>query len=197
MNVKYTLLTISTLLSLVSCQTNEINIFDSAATATLEMVTLNQDLSYQFNGMEIGTLRCTQKEGVVSIDLAINNFPAGQLSYYHAVQIQTGTCKSPLSPWNLGKDPDYSFCNKLSMGEIWAKPKAEDLGNIFINEAGVGNFYLQTDLYNVGSKDATDIIGKIIYIHEVAENFTQECYEGHNHNHNNKKIACGTIELVN
>ena len=197
MNVKYTLLTISILLSLVNCQKSEINKFDSAATATLEMVTLNEDLSYQSNGMEIGTLLCTQKEGVVSMDLTINNFPTGQLSYYHAVQIHTGTCESPLSPWNLGKDPDYSFCNVLSMGEIWAKPKAGDLGNIFINEAGVGNFYFQTDLYNVGSKDATDIIGKIIYIHEVAENFTQECYEGHNHNHNNKKIACGTIELLN
>ena len=197
MNVKYTLLTISTLLSLVGCQKSEINKFDSAAAATLEMVTLNENLSYQFNGREIGTLRCIQKESVVSIDLAINNFPTGQLSYYHAVHIHTGTCESPLSPWNLGKDLDYSFCNVLSMGEVWAKPKAGDLGNIFINEAGVGNFYLQTDLYNVGSKDAIDIIGKIIYIYEVAENFTQECYEGHNHNHNNKKIACGTIELVN
>ena len=197
MNVKYTLLTISTFLSLANCQKSEINKFDLAAKATLEMVTLNEDLSYQSNGMEIGTLLCTQKEGVVSMDLTINNFPTGQLSYYHAVQIHTGTCESPLSPWNLGKDPDYSFCNVLSMGEIWAKPKAGDLGNIFINEAGVGNFYFQTDLYNVGSKDATDIIGKIIYIHEVAENFTQECYEGHNHNHNNKKIACGTIEFLN
>ena len=130
-------------------------------------------------------------------DLAINNFPTGQLSYYHAVHIHTGTCESPLSPWNLGKDLDYSFCNVLSMGEVWAKPKAGDLGNVFINEAGMGNLNLQTDLFNVGSKDATDIIGKIIYINEVAENFTQECYEGHNHNHNNKKIACGTIKLVN
>ena len=198
MNVKYTLLTISTpLLSLFNCQKSEINKIDKVATATLEMVTLNEDLYYQFNGMEIGALRCTQKEGIVSIDLAINNFPKGQLSYYHAVYIHTGTCESPLSPWNLGKDLDYSFCNVLSMGEVWAKPKAGDLGNIFINDAGVGNFNLQTDLYNIGSNDATDIIGKIIYINEVAENFTQECYEGHNHNHNNKKIACGTIKLVN
>ena len=198
MNVKYTLLTISTpLLSLFNCQKSEINKIDKVATATLEMVTLNEDLYYQFNGMEIGALRCTQKEGIVSIDLAINNFPKGQLSYYHAVYIHTGTCESPLSPWNLGKDLDYSFCNVLSMGEVWAKPKAGDLGNIFINDAGVGNFNLQTDFYNVGSNDATDMIGKIIYINEVAENFTQECYEGHNHYHNNKKIACGTIELVN
>lgn len=197
MNVKYTLLTISTLLSLVNCQKSEVTKFDSAAKATLEMVTLNEDLSYQSNRMAIGTPRCTQKDGVVNMVLTINNFPTGQLSYYHAVHIYTGTCESPLSPWNLGKNPAYIFCNVLSMGDIWAKPKAGDLGNIFINEAGVGNFYLQTDLYSLGSKDATDIIGKIIYIHEVAENFTQECYEGHNHNHNNEKIACGTIELLN
>ena len=127
------------------------------------MVTLNEYLSYQSNGMAIGTLRCTQKDGVVNMVLTINNFPTGQLSYYHAVHIYTGTCESPLSPWNLGKNPAYIFCNVLSMGDIWAKPKAGDLGNIFINKAGVGNFYLQTDLYSLGSKDATDIIGKIIY----------------------------------
>ena len=118
MKVKYTLLTTSTLLlSLVNCQKSELNKIDSVATATLEMVTLNEDLSYKFNGMEIGTLRCTQTEGIVSIDLAINNFPKGQLSYYHAVHIHTGTCESPLSPWNLEKDLDYSFV----MYSAWVK----------------------------------------------------------------------------
>jgi len=83
------------------------------------------------------------------------------------------------------------------MDEVWSKPKAGDLGNIFINDAGVGDFSLQTDLYTIGSNDASDIVGKIIYIHEVAENFKQECFEDHKHDHNNKKIACGTIELIN
>ena len=168
------------------------------ASATLEMVTLNEDSSYQFiNGTKIGTLLFIQKQDVVSIELEISNFPEGQLSYYHAIHIHNGTCESPLSKWNAGKDLDYSFCNVLSMGEIWAKPKAGDLGNIFINEKGEGKFNIQTDLYSIGSNSTSDVVGKIIYIHEAAENFIQECFEGHNHNHNNKKIACGRIELIN
>ena len=198
MKLKYALLVVSTsFLSLFSCQKNETDEIEIVASATLEMVMLNEDLSYQVNDTEIGIIRFTQKEDVVSIDLEVINFPEGQLSYYHAIHIHNGTCESPLSHWNLGKDLDYNFCNVLSMDEVWAKPKAGDLGNIFINEAGVGDFSLQTDLYTVGSNEASDIVGKIIYIHEVAENFSQECFEGHNHNHNNKKIACGTIELSN
>ena len=198
MKLKYALLVVSTpFLSLFSCQKNETDEIEIVASATLEMVMLNEDLSYQVNDTEIGIIRFTQKEDVVSIDLEVINFPEGQLSYYHAIHIHSGTCESPLSHWNLGKDLDYNFCNVLSMHEVWAKPKAGDLGNIFINEAGVGDFSLQTDLYTVGSNEASDIVGKIIYIHEVAENFSQECFEGHNHNHNNKKIACGTIELSN
>ena len=198
MKLKYALLVVSTpLLSLFSCQKNNTDEIEIVASATLEMVMLNEDLSYQVTDTEIGIIRFKQKEDVVSIDLEVTNFPEGQLSYYHAIHIHNGTCESPLSHWNLGKDLDYNFCNVLSMDEVWAKPKAGDLGNVFINEAGVGDFSLQTDLYTVGSNDASDIVGKIIYIHEVAENFSQECFEGHNHNHNNKKIACGTIELSN
>ena len=198
MKLKYVSLIISTpLLSLFNCQKAEMDQIEKKASATLEMVTINEDSSYQFNGTKIGALHFTQKEDVVSVDLEVSNFPEGQLSYYHAVHIHTGTCESPLSHWNLGKDLDYNFCNVLSMGEVWAKPKAGDLGNIFINESGMGEFNIQTDLYSIGSDDASNVVGKIIYIHEVAENFVQECFEGHNHNHNNKKIACGTIELVN
>ncbi len=198
MKLKYALLVVSTpLLSLFSCQKNNTDEIEIVASATLEMVMLNEDLSYQVTDTEIGIIRFKQKEDVVSIDLEVTNFPEGQLSYYHAIHIHNGTCESPLSHWNLGKDLDYNFCNVLSMDEVWAKPKAGDLGNVFINEAGMGDFSLQTDLYTVGSNDASDIVGKIIYIHEVAENFSQECFEGHNHNHNNKKIACGTIELSN
>jgi len=198
LKLKYALLIVSTpLLSLFSCQKNNTDEIEIVASATLEMVMLNEDLSYQVTDTEIGIIRFKQKEDVVSIDLEVTNFPEGQLSYYHAIHIHNGTCESPLSHWNLGKDLDYNFCNVLSMDEVWAKPKAGDLGNVFINEAGMGDFSLQTDLYTVGSNDASDIVGKIIYIHEVAENFSQECFEGHNHNHNNKKIACGTIELSN
>jgi|TARA_B110000091_G_scaffold150643_1_gene160320 Cu-Zn family superoxide dismutase len=198
LKLKYALLVVSTpLLSLFSCQKNNTDEIEIVASATLEMVMLNEDLSYQVTDTEIGIIRFKQKEDVVSIDLEVTNFPEGQLSYYHAIHIHNGTCESPLSHWNLGKDLDYNFCNVLSMDEVWAKPKAGDLGNVFINEAGMGDFSLQTDLYTVGSNDASDIVGKIIYIHEVAENFSQECFEGHNHNHNNKKIACGTIELSN
>jgi len=191
------LLVSTSLLNLFSCQKNEIDEIEIIASTTLEMVMLNEDLSYQVTDTEIGIIRFTQKEGVVSVDLEVTNFPEGQLSYYHAIHIHNGTCESPSSHWNLGKDLDYNFCNVLSMDEVWAKPKAGDLGNVYINEAGVGDFSLQTDLYTIGSNDASDIVGKIIYMHEVAENFKQECFEDHNHDHNNKKIACGTIELMN
>tara|TARA_B110000046_G_scaffold150145_1_gene158440 strand:+ start:2258 stop:2854 length:597 start_codon:yes stop_codon:yes gene_type:complete len=198
LKLKYALLIVSTpILSLLGCQKNEIDKIETVASATLKIVTINEDLSYEVSSREIGVIRFTQKEDVVSINLEVNDLPEGQLSYYHAIQIHTGTCESPLSHWNLGKDLDYNFCNVLSMDEVWAKPKAGDLGNVFISEAGVGNFNLQTDLYSVGSNDASDVVGKVIYIYEVAENFKQECFEGHNHNHNNKKIACGTIEFIN
>ena len=171
MKLKYAFLVVSTpLLNLFSCQKNEIDEIEIVASTTLEMVMLNEDLSYQVTDTEIGIIRFTQKEDVVSIDLEVTNFPEGQLSYYHAIHIHNGTCESPLSHWNLGKDLDYNFCNVLSMDEVWAKPKAGDLGNVYINEAGVGDFSLQTDLYTIGSNDASDIVGKIIYIHEVAEN---------------------------
>ena len=119
MKLKYALLVVSTpLLSLFSCQKNNTDEIEIVASATLEMVMLNEDLSYQVTDTEIGIIRFKQKEDVVSIDLEVTNFPEGQLSYYHAIHIHNGTCESPLSHWNLGKDLDYNFCNVLSMDEV-------------------------------------------------------------------------------
>ena len=50
------------LLSLIGCQKNETDDIEIVASATLQIVTLNEDLSYEVTDTEIGIIRFNKKK---------------------------------------------------------------------------------------------------------------------------------------
>ena len=92
-----------------------------------------------------------------------------------------------------------AFCEEESMGRLWLRPFAGDVGNIQIDDKGNGEFVLQTDLWSVGTGDETDVIETVLFIHHKSEDFVTECDPNHKHDgmaHTNMKIAGGTVTLA-
>jgi Cu/Zn superoxide dismutase len=82
------------------------------------------------------------------------------------------------------------------MGEAWVRPNAGDVGNIRTDISGSGTFEISTEFWKLGSNDNFDVAGLVIVLHADEEDFAQECFDAHDHAHNNPKIACGTIQLI-
>lgn len=114
-------------------------------------------------------------------------------NWSHAIHIHLGNCESPGAHWNRGDTTSY--CNETNLGEIWAKPKAGDVGNIVTDSEGYGFLNVDSEFWGVNTLDERDLVGALVIIHEGPEDFAQECFQVHNHVHSNRKIACGTIEL--
>ena len=161
------------------------------AKANIYAVTSVSDDSYTVSTQEIGAATFSERNGIVTIKInAIDLTPSNR----HAIHIHEGTCESPDAHWN--QNTQASFCTALNLGAAWAKPYAGDVGNIRADATGTGYFELSTEFWRLGTGDDFDITGKVLIIHANEEDFAQECFQDHNHAHNNAKIACGTIELI-
>lgn len=113
----------------------------------------------------------------------------------HAMHLHMGSLEVPGHHWN--QNVFTAFCNVESLGELWAKPFAGDVGNLEIDGDGNGTFTLRTDLWSLGTGTDSDIENTVLFIHENEEDFLNECdpNHGHDHGHVNAKIAAGAIEL--
>lgn len=150
-------------------------------------------LNYDITTDSIGYGYLYQIENVVFLELSLfKQVPNGS----QAVHIHNGTLGNPLRHWS--QESTIPFCNVESLGEIWAKPFAGDVGNISIDENGNGKLTLQTDLWALNSGDEKDILDKVIIIHQSSQDFLEECSPNHKHDHthSNQKIGGGTITLT-
>lgn len=111
----------------------------------------------------------------------------------HAMHLHQGTLQQPKHHWNRGEF--VAFCNERSLGQVWAKLFAGDVGNIDIDNDGNGIFTIKTDLWTIGTEDVRDISGTVLFIHHMSEDFVAECDPNHEHQHGhtNAKIAGGKI----
>ncbi len=144
-------------------------------------------------GESVGTATFEYQDGVTTILVELSGMdPNGA----HAMHLHEGTFTQPGRHWNQGI-LSSSFCREMSLGEVWAKTFAGDVGNIDIDENGNGTFTLKTDLWSIGTFDEKDILGTVLFVHQNFEDFANECDPNHDHNHGhqNAKIAGGTVIL--
>lgn len=161
------------------------------ASAELNGVSLNSDESYTANESTYGEVFLEDLGESVRLTVSLTN---GTPNYRHAIHLHMGSCEQPGHHWNQGQTS--SFCEALNLGEVWARPKAGDVGNINTDSNGNGTLVVESEFWSIGSNDPTDLAGVVIVLHENGEDFFGECFDGdHNHVHMNQKIACGSITL--
>ncbi len=143
-------------------------------------------------GEQMGNVSLEYQDGVTTMVITVTKMTPNTK---HAMHLHLGSLEVPGRHWN--QNAFTAFCNVESMGNLWAKPFAGDVGNIEIDENGIGTFTIQTDLWSLGTEEDSDIQNTVLFIHENEEDFLYECDPNHSHihGHMNPKIAGGTIEL--
>lgn len=190
------LVTVMAFLSL-SCGDDKAIPLDLGPSVTAESliysISENGDDTYEVSEEQKGIARFSQTGNIVTLEIELSGFEPGGS---HAIHIHNGSVQDPGRHWN--QRSLFAACNKRSLGEVWAKPFAGDVGNITIGNDGNGFFSIQTDLWALNSGDDLDIIDKVIIVHQKPEDFAEECDPNHSHDHlhSNQKIAGGTIDLV-
>ncbi|MEM6642128.1 MAG: superoxide dismutase family protein [Bacteroidota bacterium] len=150
-------------------------------------------LEYGLAEKEIGVAKFSQDGPIVKLRIELSGMTPNT---FKAVHIHQGTVNIPGKHWNRGSF--YASCDSLSLGTFWGRPFIGDVGNVKIDSDGNGVFSLSTDLWSINSGDEKDLLGKPIIIHDLPQDFVEECNPNHDHNHlhTNPKIGGGTIELL-
>ena len=139
-----------------------------------------------------GRVSAFTEGNVVTLTIELDGFPANTA---HAIHLHNGSCEDPGAHWN--QNSSRSFCAQESLGVQWRKSYAGDIGNISTDSQGHGYLRLSTDLWTLNTGLDSDILNKVLVIHERAEDFGPECFILTAHDHDgNSKIACGRIELL-
>lgn len=161
--------------------------------AAAEIYFVNSEDGENFTKGELmGNVSLEFQDGVTTMEISVSDMVPNSA---HAMHLHLGSLEVPGRHWN--QNIFTAFCNVESLGSLWAKPFAGDVGNIEIDENGNGTFTIQTDLWSLGTDENSDIQNTVLFIHENEEDFLNECdpNHGHNHGHVNAKIAGGTIIL--
>ena len=162
------------------------------AAADIYLVSTNDETVYE-KGEWTGNAEFVYQDGVTSLKVSLSGM---EPNTSHAMHLHDGSLEEPGRHWNQGKF--VAFCKELSLGEVWAKTFAGDIGNIEIDAEGNGTFTIKTDFWSLGTDDEKDISGTVLFVHEKFEDFANECDPGHSHpphGHTNAKIAGGTVIL--
>lgn len=175
--------------SIIGCSENAES--DKTAQAILYRLFQKTDTTYILGEETVGQATFLESEGMVVVRVDLKNLPPNTI---HAVHIHNGTCGVPSGHWNAQQEEKQCFTK--SLGKHWSKPFIGDIGNVSVSYEGTGYLEMKTDLWTIGSGQPNDVTGLVIFVHETLQDFTKECFEDHNHTHqhNNPKIACGTIQ---
>ncbi len=185
--MKYLLIVIS-VLTLLACDGDSVV---EKAQVSLMSTMQTSDSTFIVENEQIGEAIVRDKGNQVEIEIRVRGlYP----NWSHAVHLHMGNCEQPGHHWNQMTMDNY--CDVDVMGEPWLRPKAGDVGNVNTDSNGDGKLTVSSDLWELNTSTANDISGMVLIIHEKPEDFVAECAEQHVHMHNNRKIACGTVELV-
>lgn len=162
------------------------------ASAKINLISSTDGKVYT-KGELTGNVSMVFQDGVTTTTITLFGMEANTS---HAMHVHQGSLENPGRHWN--QNIFTTFCNEKSMGELWAKPAAGDVGNIEIDAEGNGTFTLQTDLWSLDQELDSDIDGNVLFIHQMSENFAEECDPNHQHTHGhtNAKIAGGVLTLA-
>jgi Cu-Zn family superoxide dismutase len=123
--------------------------------------------------------------GMVTLTLEVQSTPAGE----HAFHLhEIGDCSaadgtSAGGHWNpTGEDHGKWNVEPFHLG---------DVGNLIVGEDGTGSITLTTDLWSIGTGEASDIVGRSVIVHAAADDFTTQPTGAAG-----GRIGCGVIELA-
>ena len=177
---------------LVSCDNDDSgNSAPVSAVAQIYAIEPISDSTFNMSDVAMGEANLEDLGESVRLPLTMSGLTP---NFRHAVHLHMGSCEQPGHHWNQGSSE--SFCSTLNGDEVWARPKAGDVGNINTDEHGNGTLVVESVLWDLDSQDEKDLSGTVLVVHSGMEDFAQECFEQHTRAHVNPKIACGTIELL-
>lgn len=189
---KLAILSLIVLLSACSKDDSSPSGVKTFAAADVYTVTSEDGINYE-KGDLIGNVAVEYQDSVITMTVSISDM---EPNTSHAMHLHEGTLEIPAKHWNQ-KNELFRFCNARSLGKVWGRVNAGDIGNIDIDSEGNGSFTIKTDLWAIGTNDHKDISRTVLFIHHKEEDFIAECDPNHEHNHGhtNTKIAGGTINF--
>ncbi len=108
------------------------------------------------------------QRGRVKLDLTVENAPPG----IHAVHLhEKGDCSAPDA---MSAGPHWNPTN-AAHGQWGHNPfHRVDIGNIEVGKDGKGRTTLETDLWSIGGKPETDVLGRAIVVHAGPDDFVTQ-----------------------
>ena len=130
----------------------------------------------------MGKATFVETDGVVHVRIEIQNATPG----LHATHIHEGTCVDVGAHWH----PIGVPAGTVGVPVAEATPEMPpigvgEIGNIPVGEDGTGVLEFTTPLWSLGGDPSTDILGKLILIHETGDTFRTHPHTGtvtHTHN---------------
>ncbi len=108
------------------------------------------------------------KKDTVKLELTVENAPPGT----HAVHLhEKGDCSAPDA---MSAGPHWNPTN-AAHGQWGHNPfHRGDIGNIEVGKDGKGRTTLETDLWSIGGKPETDVLGRAIVVHAGPDDFVTQ-----------------------
>lgn len=116
-----------------------------------------------------GTARFTEIDGVVHVVIEIQNTTPG----LHAMHLHIGSsCADPGAHWHPMGVPVGTAGIPVVQATLGTPPIGiGEVGNILVGEDGTGIIEFMTSFWSLGGDPNTDILGKLIMIHETGDTF--------------------------
>lgn len=116
-----------------------------------------------------GTARFTEMDGAVHVVIEIQNATAG----LHAMHLHTGrSCLDIGQHWHPMEIPPGTSGIPVVQATLDTPPiGVGEVGNIAVGADGTGAIEFMTPFWSLGGDPNTDILGKLIMIHETGDTF--------------------------
>ena len=116
-----------------------------------------------------GTATFTEMDGMVHIVIAVQNATPG----LHAMHLHIGSSCDDIGPhWHPMEIPAGTSGIPVVQATLDTPPiGVGEVGNISVSEDGTGILEFMTPFWSLGGDPNTDILGKLIMIHETGDTF--------------------------
>ena len=123
-----------------------------------------------------GKAAFTEMDGMVHVRIEIQNATPG----LHATHLHEGTCADVGAHWHPMGVP----AGTIGVPVAEATPEmlpigVGEIGNIPVSEDGIGVLEFTTPLWSLGGDPSTDILGKLLLIHETGDTFQTHPHAHH------------------
>ena len=116
----------------------------------------------------MGKATFVETDGLVHVRIEIQNVTPG----LHATHLHEGTCADVGAHWHPIGVPAGTVGVPVAEATLELPPiGVGEIGNILVGEDGTGVLEFKTPLWSLGGDPSTDILGKLLLIHETGDTF--------------------------